>query len=258
MEMGVDIVIVHHETHLLLERCLAALCAEPWGVVRHVVVVDNASGGGIAGIAAQFPKVQFIANSDNFGFAGGCNQGMAQGGAPFCLLLNPDTLCTGSAIDRLAQCMVQVPTAGVVAPRLVNPDGSLQYSCRRLPTLAAVLMRGLRLGVGEAGQVGRYLMREWDHAQRSEVDWAIGACLMLRRVAVDQIGGFDDRFFLYCEDTDLCLRMRAAAWSVLYDPMAVVIHEHRRESARIVPGRATRVHLCSLLRLFRKHRLSAW
>jgi GT2 family glycosyltransferase len=259
MESRVDVVIVHYRTPATLRSCLEAVHRVASELLGRVVVVDNASPGrAVEETAAAYPRVEWLRNPRNLGFAAGCNRGIAVGGAAHCLLLNPDTRIESPAIEALVGCMIAHPDAGVVAPRLVNPDGSLQWSCRRYPTLAAVLVRGARLEALIPGPVDDYLMRDWDHAEVREVDWAIGACLLLRRAALEEVGMLDEKFFLYYEDTDLCRRMRLAGWKVLYEPAAVVPHEHRRESARFVPSRAQVAHLGSLARIFRKHRFALW
>jgi len=232
-------VIVHHATPDLLRRCLEALAAHGAGWLGSTVVVDNASpGSALVPLAAAFPQVRFVRAERNLGFAAGANLGWRAQPAPFHLLLNPDAWLQAGALDAMLACMTAAPQAAVVAPRLENPDGTLQYSCRRFPTLAAVLLRGLRLDGLWPQPVDRYLMRDWDHGQRRPVDWAIGACLLLRQQAVQAVGGFDESFFLYYEDADLCRRLQQAGWQVWYEPGARVRHLHRRASARC--GRAAR------------------
>ncbi len=252
-------VIVHHATPDLLRRCLEALAAHGAGWLGSTVVVDNASPGSVpAPLAAAFPQVRFVRAERNLGFAAGANLGWRAQPAPFHLLLNPDAWLQAGALDAMLACMTAAPQAAVVAPRLENPDGTLQYSCRRFPTLAAVLLRGLRLDGLWPQPVDRYLMRDWDHGQRRPIDWAIGACLLLRQQAVQAVGGFDESFFLYYEDADLCRRLQQAGWQVWYEPGARVRHLHRRASATLWPGRPARAHARSLVRLFRKHSFPLW
>lgn len=255
MQPRVDVVIVHYNTRALLRRCLEAVCAIDDGLLGRVVVVDNASADrAVEQTSVAFPDVELICNRRNLGFAAACNRGIAVAKSSYCLLLNPDALIEERSLMVLLDCMATRPDAGVVAPRLVNPDGSLQWSCRRYPTVPALVARGARLGALLRGPVDNYLMRDWDHREMRTVDWAVGACLLLRRAALDEVGPLDERFFLYCEDTDLCRRMQLAGWKVYYEPAATVAHVHRRESAKLIPNRTHIFHLWSLLRLFRKHR----
>lgn len=253
------IVIVHHGTPALLRDCLAHLLARPPQAPFEVIVVDNPARRGDPSTAvAGFPKVRLVRNPANLGFATACNQGLRLGQGRAGLLLNPDARIDGPTIDGLLVALDRHPRCGAVAPRLVNPDGSLQWSCRRVPTLGAILLRGLHLGWLRRAQVDAYLMTDWDHGVAAEVDWAIGACLLLRRQAVAEIGWLDEGFFLYYEDLDLCLRLHQAGWSVRYEPGLVVEHQHRRQSARLLPRRQTWEHLRSLRRLVRKHPLPWW
>ena len=146
------------------------------------------------------------------------------------------------------------PQAGVLAPRLVYADGQLQLSVRRFPTLRAILLRAVRLDGLFPAAPRRYLMQDWDHGQGRVVDWVMGACLLLRRAALEEVGLLDEGFFMYYEDMDLCQRMWRQGWQVWYEPSIAVRHEHQRNSASLVPNRLTWVHLRSLVRLFRKHR----
>jgi GT2 family glycosyltransferase len=255
----VDVIIVHYDTPSLLQCCLASLLSTHCAPIQQIVVVDNASPGHtVRHIASEFPRAEFVFQDSNVGFAAACNEGIRHTHSPYCLILNPDTLITGRDVETIVGSMSELSDAGVVAPRLLNPDGSLQLSCRRFPTLLAVLLRATHLEALLPGPVDEYLMRGWDHAQRSRVDWVIGACMLLRRAAIEEVGLLDEGFFLYYEDTDLAFRLAESGWNVYYDPTTAVGHEHRRESAGLLPRRATRVHLRSLARLFCKHRFAFW
>lgn len=253
------VVIVHHRTPDLLRPCLSRLLRAPPRATWQAIVVDNPADSVTASaVADEFPQVQWVHNTVNVGFAAACNQGLQRARGLYCLLLNPDARIDGATLDGLLASMAEHPRAGVVAPRLVYPDGTLQLSCRRFPTLRAVLLRGLHLRWLCPSAVDAYLMADWDHATLRPVDWVIGACLLLRREALDAVGALDEGYFLYYEDADLCLRMKQVGWDVLYDPELTVEHQHRRESASLLPRRQTVAHLLSLIRLFRKHPLGWW
>lgn len=251
--------IVHYDTSDHLRSCLESLHADPVARLGQILVVDNASPDRtVEQIATEFPEVRFRFSGRNRGFATACNEGLRLTEASYCLLLNPDTTVDASVCKALLDCITERADAGIVVPRMLNMDGTLQHSCRRFPTLLAVLLRGTRLDGLIAGPVNEYLMRDWDHAERRQVDWSIGACMLLRRKAVEDVGLLDEGFFMYYEDTDLCRRLADVGWKVYYEPTATVKHEHRRQSASLVPRRATRAHFHSLIRLFRKHGLSWW
>ena len=258
-EVGLDVVIVHFNTPCRLRSGLKSLDTTRFERLQRVVVVDNASPDRtVERIADEFPEVEFHFNGQNLGFATACNQGIRATNAAYCMLLNPDALITTPALETLLRYMENHVEVGVVAPRLINADGSLQLSCRRFPKLLPVLLRASRLANIVPAPVDDYLMRDWDHTQPGAVDWVIGACMLLRRDAVEQERLLDEDFFLYYEDTDLCRRLSDAGWEVHYEPAALVRHEHQRESASLLPGRAACAHLRSLIRLFRKHRFAFW
>ena len=146
------------------------------------------------------------------------------------------------------------PRAGLIGPKLLNSDGTLQYSCRRFPTLGAGLFRHTPLEwlAPKNSYTSDYLMREWDHASPREVDWLSGACLMARREMIDAVGGLDAGYFMYFEDVDWALRAHNGGWEVHYIPQPVVLHEIGRSSDRR-PKRMIVMHHQSAYRFFRRH-----
>ncbi len=249
------VVIVAYETPDLLRKCLDSLRAA--GVLGRdpVVVVDNSAGEGSADVARQTPGVTLIPNPKNVGFARAVNQGIAATESDFVLVLNPDIEVEPGAIDRLLSAMAEEPTAGLAGAKLLNPDRTLQHSCRRFYTPATMILRRTFLGrlFPRHRVLREHLMLDWDHMTRRDVDWLIGACLLIRREAVLDVGPMDERFFLYFEDVDWCARMHNRGWKVLYVPDAVMVHHHRRESAKsglLHPSR--RMHLESVLRFYEK------
>jgi N-acetylglucosaminyl-diphospho-decaprenol L-rhamnosyltransferase len=243
------IVIVSYNVRDRLRDCLRNLSGQ------RVFVVDNASGDGSAAMArTEFPAVELIANTDNRGFAAACNQGIAASAEEFILILNPDTLATPSALQTLLDVMQADPRAGACGPRILNPDGSLQPSCRRFPTLPRLLLDEFGLGklFPHSKLFGGYRMTWWAHDQLREVDQLMGAALLLRRAALEQVGPFDERFFMYFEEVDLCLRLHDAGWKVLFVPDAQVVHLGG-QSARQVLTEATLYRYRSLGAFYRKH-----
>ena len=253
-----SVLIVHYNTADLLRRSLTALFSDPPEVSFEVLVVDNASPDEtVRDLSREFPDAVFHFNRRNVGFAQAGNQaiGMSKGRYP--MLLNPDTVVRGEGLDRLVAFMEAHPDAGICSPRLVYPDGKLQLSCRRFPTLLVLLLRITRFERLIPGPVRHYLMADWDHMSIREVDWVIGACMVLRREALEEVGFLDGAFFMYYEDIDLCYRLWQKGWKVYYNPDVTVLHNHQRMSARLLPNRLSYVHARSLLRLWRKQRL-AW
>ena len=249
------IVIVGYNTRGLIRRCLQALAASPPACDWEVWVVDNASrDGSVDMLRSEFPWTKVLANPHNVGYAVAVNQGLAATRAEYVLVLNPDIVVRADAVTRLLEFMDAHADAGIAGARLLNTDGSLQYSCRSFYTPLTLLLRRTLLGrlFPHSREIRRHLMLDYDHRTPRAVDWVIGACMMVRRSAVEAVGGMDERFFLYFEDVDWCYRMGRQGWKVYYVPDAEMVHEHRRESAKPRLGRSFWAHFGSLLRYYEK------
>lgn len=249
MARAVAVVTYGHATEI--DACLAALGGE------RVIVVDNDSPDGTADVVArQHPWVELIRSPRNVGFARAVNLALDACEPCDVLLLNPDVVVRPDTVGRLAAALAADPTAGVIAPRLLHPDGSVQESARSFKTVPSLLARRTALG---RTAWGRRTLRQHLGAvhtdQAGPVDWALGAALYARREAIEQVGPLDPRFFLYEEDADWCARMWAAGWSVRYEPGIVATHAYHRDSQRTWDLRrpATRHHWASILRFVRKH-----
>jgi GT2 family glycosyltransferase len=216
---GTDVVVVSYRSRDRLRACVEQLARTP---DVHVVVVDNDSGDdslkAVAGL--ELTAVQL---DTNHGFAHGCNVGMRAGSAPYVLLLNPDTQLESEALDVLTHVLDVDPRVGAVAPRILGDDGELHHSLRRFARVRTTWARAIfahRL----FPQLDE-LVREPDAYERAwSPEWVSGACVLLRREALEQLGGLDEGFFLYREDMDLCRRLRDAGWDIRYEPAAVCLH----------------------------------
>jgi N-acetylglucosaminyl-diphospho-decaprenol L-rhamnosyltransferase len=203
------IIIVHYNTCDDLDRCLTSIRDNAPQCDYEVVVVDNASQAvQLADVQRTHPECQWVVNSENVGYARGCNLGMSCVGADYYLMLNPDIVVEPGAIDELLAFADRHPKAGLVGPQLLNEDGSVQDSCRRFYTFRTLLLRRTFLGrlFPDSVTVQRHLMRDFDHRSSRPVDWVLGGCLLARRDAIERVGPLDERFFLYFEDVDWCYR----------------------------------------------------
>jgi len=255
------VVIIHYNTSGDLDRCLASLNAYPASAGGRVVVVDNASQDeGLADVHRRYPDCEWIFNSENEGYAKGCNRGLAAVDAEYYLVLNPDVVVQPGALDRLLEFADAHPRAGIVGPQLLNEDGSIQHSCRRFYTFRTLLLRRTILGriFPDSETVRRHLMQDFDHRQDRPVDWILGGCLLARGSAVARTGPMDERFFLYFEDVDWCFRMWRAGFEVLYTPDARFVHRHRRASAKGLRSRSFWSHLGSLISFYEKWGMFVW
>ena len=193
----------------------------------------------MAAVREHFPDVRVIESGGNRGFSIGNNLGIAEARGRAVLLLNPDTEVVGDAIPRLLDLLWSDPAIGIVGPALRYPDGTPQSSRRRFPTrLTAFLESTLLQQYWQDNPVrGRYLLTDRPDDLRQDVDWLNGACLLVRQSLLAQLGGFDEGYFMYSEELDLCERARRAGWRVVFEPAATVIHHEGASSAQAVPRR---------------------
>jgi N-acetylglucosaminyl-diphospho-decaprenol L-rhamnosyltransferase len=248
----VDIVVVSYRSRETLRGCVAPLAELPWA---RVTVVDNASPDDSADSVADLP-IRLVRAPRNGGFSYGCNLGIAGGGAPYVLLLNPDARIDAASLERLAGVLRDDPAVGVAGPRLIDDDGVLAWSQRRFPRLRSTFAQALFLQrlLPRAGWTDEVIRDVEAYARPGSPDWLSGACLMLRRDALERLGGLDEGFFLYSEDTDLCRRLRDAGYGVRYEPGATARHEGGASAPRT---QTEWIAARSRVRYARKHRRGA-
>jgi N-acetylglucosaminyl-diphospho-decaprenol L-rhamnosyltransferase len=191
-----------------------------------VIVVDNSSGDSTLDVLSTLP-VETIALTENGGFAHGCNVGAAAGSSPYVLFLNPDAQIEPAAVEKLVDAMQADPRIGAVAPRIVEPDGSPDYSLRRFPRLRSTYAQALFLHrlFPDASWVDEVIREPSVYEQPGPIEWVSGACFLVRRTVLEQLGGLDEGFFHYSEDMDICARIWKAGYEVRYEPDAVAEHE---------------------------------
>jgi GT2 family glycosyltransferase len=223
--MLLSTIIVTYNTREMTLDCLRALLADTQSIPGHeIFVVDNASSDQtVDAIRNQFPNVKIIANPKNLGFGAANNQALKQATGDFLLLLNSDAFPKPGAIPSLIKELQANPKAGVIGPRLLNPDGTMQLSCYKFPTPARAWLENTYLSSAFPNTaLGDY--RRWPHDTARNVDWVIGACMLIRKEVYDQVGGFDERFFMYAEESDWQLRIKQAGWQIAFTPNAQVTH----------------------------------
>lgn len=257
----VGIVIVNYNSADVLRPCLEALAVQQFAGQIETWVVDNAStDASVSMLQREFGWVKLIASASNDGFAVANNRAirrMMQADAvpDAIMLLNPDTVVPPDGIAGLVQALVARPAAGVVGPKLVLADGSLDLACRRsfpTPEVALYRMLGLSRLLPRSRRFGRYNMTYLDPDLATEVDSIVGAAMLLRTSVVQEVGGLDEDYFMYGEDIDWCFRIKAYGWQVWYDPAVTILHYKRVSSTRrAVPSIH---HFYQAMRIFhRKH-----
>jgi len=259
--MDLSIVIVNWNVRELLQRGLLSVDkALPDDLAAEVVVVDNASTDGSAEmVRCEFPAVRLVASDENLGYARGNNRGAAETSGRYLLVLNPDTEIVDDALVTLVRYLDAHPPVGAVGPQLRYADGTLQSSRRRFPTPATAFCESTLLHQWFPNNpvARRYHLADQPVDMPQAVDWLVGAALMIRRAAWQQVGPLDESFFMYFEELDWCRRGRTAGWEIHYVPAAQIVHYEGKSSEQVVAARTIRFQR-SKVRYFRKYYGVGW
>lgn len=220
--------IVTYQAAPLLRECLASVYKFSPTVPFEIIVVDNASTDHtVAMLEQEYPNVILVQNQTNLGYAASMNQAIHLARGRYIVQLNPDTLTQAGSFDKLIEFMEQHPEVGICGPMVLNPDGTMQKSCRRgesTPLAVIAQFTGLARLFPHNPHLAQYTMSYRDENETHAVAGVSGSCMMIRRAVVEQIGYLDERFFAYQEDADYCFRARQAGWLVYYVPAAQIIH----------------------------------
>jgi N-acetylglucosaminyl-diphospho-decaprenol L-rhamnosyltransferase len=265
--VDLSIVILSWNVRDLLRQCLGSVVRDQsldvtdggaitgsCPLTTEIIVVDNASSDGSAEmVRTEFPFVRLILNETNRGYTGGNNDGIAAAAGRYVLILNPDTQVMGNVLATMIAYADAHPKVGVLGPQLLNPDGSVQSSRRRFPTLATAVFESTWLqSLAPHSVLSRYKVLDRADDETQEVDWMVGACLLVRREVIHQVGGLDEVFFMYSEELDWCRRIQQAGWKIVYLPTAQVVHHIGKSSDQVVAQRHIYFQ-ASKVRYFRKH-----
>lgn len=220
--MLVDVVVVSYNSADTLRDCLQPLATDG---ELNVIMVDNASDDGSVDSVSDL-AVEVVALDRNHGFACGCNHGWRAGSAPSVLFLNPDARIETTSVQRLVSALEQCPSAGLIAPRIVDGDGSLEFSQRRFPRLRSTYAQALFLHrvFTHASWTDEVVRDPQAYERAGASEWVSGACVLVRRSALERLDGWDEGFFHYGEDIDICRRMWKSGLEVRYEPSVPVVH----------------------------------
>ncbi|MGH2793127.1 MAG: glycosyltransferase family 2 protein [Actinomycetota bacterium] len=256
----VDVGVVTWNTKDLTIAALRRLLDTDQGCDLRLLVRDNASSDGSAeAIAREVPEAELEVGPENVGFAAGMNRLIARSVSPWFFALNPDAWPEKLAIGRLIASAKAHPEAAAIAPRLQRPDGELEHSTLPFPSLrvAAAGLVGRRWISAERGE-RMMLVGRWAHDRARDVDWAVGAALLIPRAALEDVGPFSERFFMYVEDLEWCWRARQRGWTIRFEPSAVVVHVGNAAGAQRYGDRRTRAYMTNTYRFYRtEHGLAA-
>jgi GT2 family glycosyltransferase len=262
--MDLSIIIVNYKSKNKLETCLDSIFkAEINDFSFEIILVENNSGEDLSELIKLNSNIKLIESAKNLGMGGGNNLGISSAQGEYILILNPDTIIKDKAISVLFKYLKTNPEVGIVGPKLLNPNNSLQYSCFRFPKAYIPLLRRTFLGKYFAVDKNSFQMMEFDHNSIKEVDWMLGSALMFKKKLSKPNGEFwqphfDERYFMYFEDIDLNRGVWANDFKVVYNPEAVLIHNHARQSAKypwysaVFLDPLARHHIASWIKYFLK------
>ena len=282
--MDISVIILNYKQKGLVKQCIKGLVTAQPDLDYEIIVVDNNSGDGSLEMVAdlyreeiqqaqvqaqqslpiakplKIPEIRTIQSGHNGGFGFGHNIGIKDARGKYILTINPDVAIVAGALEKMLAFMEARPDVGIIGPRLINPDGSVQYSCRRFPNFLTPVFRRTFFGnlPSAKNSVSDYLMKDFDHKTNMEVDWLFGACLLISKKALDEVGMFDERFFLYFEDLDLCRRFWEKGFKVMYFADVEMVHYHHRLSAERrgllgIFSQGGRIHISSGIKYFAKY-----
>ena len=257
MKMDLSICIVSFKARDLLQESLRSIYATIGKLSFEIIVVDNCSEDGtVEMLKSEFPTVQLIVNDENTGYTRPNNQAMRVSKGRYLVIINPDTLVKPGAFETLAAFLDSHPEAGIVGPKVLNRDGTLQKQCRRSearPWDAFCYFSGLSRLYPHDKRFAGYLMTYLDEDLTHEAQAVSGSCMMIRREVIEQIGFLDEDFFAYQEDSDFCRRARLAGWKIYYNPAAQIVHFAGEGGSGVQPFRSIYVWHRSYYLYYRKH-----
>jgi len=230
----ISVIIVNWNTKELLRSCVSSVQADVEGIAEIIVVDNGSSDGSQDMIHVEYPEVVLIENKKNLGFAKANNVGIKKMTRRYACLVNSDVIVLPGCMNVLAEYMNANSGVGVVGPRVLWPNMTIQDSCRKYPTLWNNLCESIRLNkiFPHSNLFSSEHMMYFKHDRLIEVDGLVGCCMMIRKIALDEVGLFDESFFIYSEETDLCKRMSESGWKIIFNPKAQIIHYGRGSSSK--------------------------
>ncbi len=247
MTVDLSILIVNYKNSATLPDCLNSIYKTVQDLEFEVILVDNDSADeDLQTVQENFPQVHLIKNTANLGFAKANNQAAKVSKGKTLLFLNPDTRLTENAAQAMIAQLKPDSKIGAIGPKVLNRDGSLQYSCRTFPTVWTGLFNRYSLlsrFFPNNKHTRRYLMTDYDHEESREVDWVSGCCMMVPKSVFLEVGGFDEKYFLFNEDVDLCHTLKHRGYKTLYFPPARIYHDITSSNRKVPPQIILKRHL---------------
>jgi len=255
-EPELSIIIVSWNVKDLLKKCLESIFASQGNFNSEVIVVDNASTDRTAEmVRVKFPQVKFLANEKNIGYAAANNLGFAQSSGKYILFLNPDTVILDNTLEKMLEFVKGNDKIAIAGCKHLNPDKTLQPSIRRFPTVTAIVLILLKIAkiFPDLPALRHYFARDFDYNRLQIVDQVAGSFFFTKREILQKIGPFDEQFFTWFEEVDLCRRAKAAGWQVWYNPTAEIIHVGGQSFKQQLVLKNQKIFFQSAWRYFRKN-----
>lgn len=259
--MELSIVITNYRNPELLRVCLDSIKKYTSGLVYELIVADSATQEDTEMMMREdYPDVKFFPFKENVGFQALIKKGIQESRGKYLLLLNGDIIVTPDSIAKMLEYIKSDETVGIVGPKLLNFNGSLQYSCFRFYKPITIVYRRTFIGKFPFAQkhLDWFLMKDYDHANPKDVDWLMGSALMMSKTAFEKVGFMDPQYFMYMEDVDWCRRFWESGYRVVYFPFATMHHYHGKRSAKggvirsLLSNKMTWVHIFSAVKYFKK------
>ena len=247
----------------MLDLCLKSIKENIEGMDCEIIVVDSEAKEKTRDfIKEKYPEVKIIPFIKNLGYSKIVNAGIKESAGKYILILNADIIVLKNAIQEMMDCLEKNPKVGILGPQLLDFTDNIQESCFANPTIPAILARRTFFGKIKWGKkaLNRFTIKDWDRKSTKDVDWVQGSAMMIRKKALDEVGLWDERFFMYFEDADLCRRFWQRGLKVLYLPSARMVHYYHRSSKKFgaildaIFNKQTRIHIISAIKYFLKYR----
>ena len=256
-QIDLSIIIVNHNHSDYLLNNIDSIIKNTNRINYEIIIVNNTIEDiGFINIKKRYPNIIINENKSYKGFASNNNIGIKKSSGDYILLLNPDTYLKNNAIEKMLYYMKKNKKVGICGPKMLNSDGSLQYSCRKFPTIKSFIFRRtpLRKFIDQKEKSSSHLMVNISHNSPLEVDWMLGACLMIKRELINNLGLLDENYFMYCEDIDICYRVKQNQLECHYVPDAIIYHIHQGVSDKRLLSKLSIFHFKSMLYFLYKHK----
>lgn len=256
MPYDLSIIIINWNTKSLLYQCIESIKTHTKHISFQIIVVDNHSSDGSPEMVEEnFPEVMLIKNKENRGYGRAGNQGLEAARGKYVLILNSDIKINQNCLDEMFKFMESNPEIGASSCKLTFPDGKLQHSCRKFPAFKTffLMLLGLRFLFPKMKPFREYLMLDWDHSEIKEVDQIMGSFMFIRSSVINEVGSFDERFWMYFEEVDLCLRINKAGWEIVHYPYVSAVHFLSKSAEQWGDIKKINEYQKSLLKYFKKN-----